>query len=387
MSNENRNPFYESESEATLEPLEGLSGEKEELVSVVSEGEPAYSRFVVETDNQTVSEAEDLVSEYDRKLTPEEKEELDNERKRDCEEYHLEYYSKRARVLEEPTESVPARAAPSVRTPEWIEREIAFDQYLLKVDEKVCALLKDDYARTADWIAPRAIYHPSQFTEEELSYAEEEGALKARGRYTDYYFTVEVETQKQLHKIIQYGLPPHPYTVFPIDREEPYNFDFHWASGVGGYGKSTLLTLLLRYNFGAGKDIVKEVLEYVGLRPWKAEIGDQAWGCVGCFCKGIVTRVNVFYGCYICEPDLVERVEAWELPWMYCKRTAPKWFYQDNFAWWPRVRFSRFEEKAEKIHLFRIGLEEPDQIDSWGSNFEPELYGFYYLPIDHQEEE
>ena len=255
------------------------------------------------------------------------------------------------------------------------------------MDKKVCALLKNENVRTADWIPRPAIYHPNQFSEEALSYAEEEGALKARGCYTDFYFTVMVETQKQLHMIIQYGLPPHPYTIFPIDLEEPYKFEFNWASGVGGYGKSTLLTFLLHYNFGAGKDIVKEVLEYVGLRPWKAESGDQAWGCTVCYRKGKVTRVNIFYGCYICEPDLVEHVEAWELPWVYCERTAPKWFRQDNFAWWPRVCFSHFEEKAENIHLLHIGLEDPEELDSWGINFEPELYGFYYLPIDQQEEE
>ena len=82
-----------------------------------------------------------------------------------------------------------------------------------------CALLKEDNAHAADWIPPPAICNPNSISKEAWDYSEEEGALKAHGRYTDYYFTVEVEVQKQLHKITQYGLPPHPYTIYPIDFE------------------------------------------------------------------------------------------------------------------------------------------------------------------------
>ena len=71
------------------------------------------------------------------------------------------------------------------------------------MDKKVCALLKEDNLQVADWIPPPAIYHPDLFSKEAWDYAEEEGALKACGRYINYYFTVEVEVQKQLHKIVQ----------------------------------------------------------------------------------------------------------------------------------------------------------------------------------------
>jgi hypothetical protein len=143
----------------------------------------------------------------------------------------------------------------------------------------------------------------------------------------------------------------------------------------------------MRYNFKIGSAIIKEVLEYAGLRPWKVKYEDQQWGCIKCRRQGKVTRVNPFYGCYVCEPSLVTRVADWELPWLYCQRTDWKWFSEDNYAWWPGCYYSRFREKATNIHLFRVGLNDPDSVDSWGYSFTPETYGFYHLPIGPQVEE